>query len=608
MKNAIVTRSLRENISVQQLANRIAKLDLIPALQCVTTLSSRFFWTSELKKNQDIINPQNLSLLAKAIVLWANTKKDIDHNVIHRIDGSETEDLLLHMNSLEWYSKCALDEDKDATLISFLIRQAYISNITNDPLHNNIARTYFMFKKRLPTVTPDLLMESGRFSAAIDVTLDEFWVLTAAIFTFYFDLAKEHNYSWLFTADLVKDSPRKDEINATVAKVLRVIARSPDELRQIYQVDDSKYKCSDDLVGFWQSEFSILRDYPVIRVADDRYCAPFPSYSFLRGSIGFYYDLIDEYAKKEEVEHPDNPNPFDNVVSGTLGAVFQDYVGEHLKQLHGADKALHPEFKYGSKGQKADTPDWILQRLDQLPVFIECKARRPALDLQRYGGLDALRTEIRSVVARALKQFTKFILKADANTKGIEQYANLPKMIYVLVLYDLLPFHALPQIRDIIDQETKSECPDWPRISERVLFLPISVRELEMGIGLELSKGITFETQLEEYAKYRSSATIKYHGPAQVEFPLHYEEYIQIQYNDGAFISNPLCNNLWDEFMRFAFELIYDESLADFERERREEHIRMKAFDFWQDRGCPQGSALDDWLKAEAEIDRDKIR
>lgn len=54
------------------------------------------------------------------------------------------------------------------------------------------------------------------------------------------------------------------------------------------------------------------------------------------------------------------------------------------------------------------------------------------------------------------------------------------------------------------------------------------------------------------------------------------------------------------------------EPAAPYEHERitgpsREELIRRRAYDLYQRNGCVDGHALDDWLAAEAELDRDVI-
>lgn len=114
----------------------------------------------------------------------------------------------------------------------------------------------------------------------------------------------------------------------------------------------------------------------------------------------------------------------------TFQLLFQRYVGLQLEQLSRARECLSPEFSYGKKGQRADSPDWILTRPGELPVFFECKARQPALAWQSGATPDQIDQDIRQTITHALGQITKFLKRVDAGERGTERYKGIDRIIY----------------------------------------------------------------------------------------------------------------------------------------------------------------------------------
>jgi hypothetical protein len=394
-----------------------------------------------------------------------------------------------------------------------------------------------------------------------DVTISEFWTITSAILAYYFSLGLQKVSGWPFDENFFNNSPQKDGAARSLKKVLSAIARTPSELRDIYYADNSKYTSKNQPVGSWQTEFNILRDYPVIRVEGDKYCAPFPLFVFQRGSIGFYYDIIDEYAKHERAANPDNKNPNDNRATQCLGLFFQDYVGKQLAQIIDNPSELQAEFKYTVGKSEMDTPDWVLCRKDKPVVFIECKARRPSLTMQHRTTLDGIRCEIRTVIARAIRQFYKFIHNVERDGfNDLARYKGMTDLIYVLVLYDPFPWHATPFVRKMIDEISGELDVNQRFIRERLKFVPMSVRELEQGIVIDIDGKMPFEQQLLNYATYRNTAPF-IDGQC---ISNHFEEFVQMNYNNSQFVNNPLCIRLWEQFMDDAFRFICNEGISEY--------------------------------------------
>jgi len=597
-----LTLSFDRAVPPDELRSVVEQINLREGLEFVTKWSARAY----REPNDELIsavNPLNLSLLAKAFALWGNP----EGRPIRRTDEADTDErlwLIKASNSLPWHSRRSVVDDYRNTMISYFIRQAHMIVATDDPLDANVARTYAMFHDIIGRGGFPVLNPSAELEALSGVTAEDLWVLTMAIFSFYVSYGHVDPRVWIFRPDFVQDSPRAGEINAVLRRVLERVARTPEELRVLYNATPSKYRDTTGVEGYWISEFNILRDFPIIRLSEDEYCAPFPPFAFVRGSAGFYFDILDEYARRERENNPRNPNPYDNAMNRTLGGVFQAYVGDHLKLLPGADESLLAEFRYGKKGNSGDTPDWILARPERIPVFFECKARRPTLGLQCYAREQDIDEEITRVVARALAQFTEFISRADAGIEKIAKYGKLPRYIYTLVLYEPFAFHALREIRERIEEEAIRLDPRWNTIRGRVLFVPMWIRELETAVGLELERGISIEEQLERYATYRMTAEVDQSGPLPV-FPRHLEEFLQEQWNNSRRIVNPLCQAYWDAFCSVAYERIFDENLDAYEAKAKHRATEKIAYRLWVERGRPLWDADTDWRRAEEILDAD---
>jgi hypothetical protein len=597
------TVSLDRTVSPAELRAAVSQISLREGLEFVTKQSARHF-REATEASIPLVNSLNLSLLAKAFVLWGNP----GGRSLRRTGGADDERVLLlqAVNSLPRYPSPTSQAELDESVVSLLVRQAHMIVATSDPLDANIARTYSMFHDIIGEGGYEVADPSSELLRTFGVSAEDLWTLALAMFSFHIAYARVDPRVWLFrTSEFVRDSPCIDQVNDAFGRVLARVSLTPEQFRERYYAEGSKYRDPHGRDGCWISEFNILRDFPVVRLGDDEYCAPFPVFAFTRGSVGFYFDLVEEHAQRELAQNPDNENAYDNAMSRTLGAVFQTYVGRQLSRLDGAREHLRPEFRYGPRGAAADTPDWLLWRPGRLPVFFECKARRPTLDVQRYGRPQDIEDEVRKGVAKALRQFTRFVQRADSGTAGLERYVNLPRMVYALVLYEPFAFHMLPDMRRLIDRVATELEPRWNDIRERVLFVPMWVRELETAVGLELNSGVPIEDQLEAFALYRDQAMrVERWVNNTPVFPRHLEEFLQENWNGGRRIVNPHCQELWNYFCGTAFQWIFGEDLHDYERDVRHRAIQVRAHQLWEERGRPSNDDWADWFLAEREIDK----
>jgi hypothetical protein len=586
---AMMTVSLGREISPVELRNWVAQIDLRDGLRFVTQMSARTF-VHATDESLRLANSHSLAILAKAMVLWA----DPNGRPLRRSATQEEEGLLLlaAANSLPWHSRHAAETDTDRVVLSMLIRQAYQRVAADDPLDGLIARTWMMFHDIISEGGFDVADPSAELVNEFGVSAEDLWTLCLAVFSFYATITNANPNRWTFDpSNFVAEGPRREEINAMLSRVLQRIALSAEEFRLRYAAADSKYRDPSGQDGHWISEFNILRDFPIVRVGPSEYCAPFPIFAFTRGAAGFYFDLWDVFFQRT--------GRADNAMTTTLGDVFQEYIGAQLRQLDGRHEHLREEFAYGPD-LSMQTPDWILARPNQVRVFFECKARRPTLDVQRYARVADQEDELRKGLVKAMRQFARFLHRADNGAAGLEEFAGLERCVLAVVMYEPFPFHCVPDIRRMIERLAAEVEPLWAQIRDRVIFVPMWVRELETAVAAEVTLGIPIESQLEQFASYRESARRieRWEGGLPV-FPSHLEEFLQERFHNSRRIANPLCQSIWESFCAFAQRRIFDEDIEIIEQEIRDLTTRRLAYELWERRSCPLWDAFTDWHQAE---------
>lgn len=593
---AIMTMDQGEEISFQELRRQIEPINLRDGLRFVTQMTARQF-VYATDESLRLVNSQNLAILAKAFVLWANPAG----RLLNRNSAGQDEEgywLLAGVNSLPWHSRLAAEVDTDTSVLSMIIRQAFLRVAADDPLDGLIARTWMMFHEVIAEGGFGVADPSAELETEFGVSAEDLWTLCLAIFSFYTTITTAPPYPWMFNPrTFVAEGPRRDEINGVLAKVVNKISLTPNEFREKYAAPDSKYRDQIGRDGYWISEFNILRDYPIVRLGPDEYCAPFPIFVFTRGAVGFYFDLDEIFAQRKLAANPNTSNPYNHAMRSTLGDVFQRYVGCQLRLIERDPSALREEFFFGPNGQMRTT-DWILRR-SALPVFFECKARRPTLEIQRYARPEDWEDELRKGLVSAAGQFARFLDRVDQGVEGLETFAGLQRCILVIMTYEPFPFHMIPDIRRLMERLTVEEQPLWTRLRDRITVVPMWIRELETAVAAELQFGIPIETQLQEYAAYReSSRRVERWENNMPVFPRHLEEFLQERYNNSRRIENPLCQSVWDSFCAHAQRRIFDEDIEIAEREIREIATRTLAFSLWEQRGRPLWDADTDWLEA----------
>jgi len=154
---------------------------------------------------------------------------------------------------------------------------------------------------------------SGELQKLLGVSVQELWLVGFMIYTYHFSVTALDGRKCVFDPGVfVLEGSRKQEMEALIRRVLDTICLTPEQYRERYAADGSKYREPSGREGYWISEFSILRDFPVVSLGDGRYCAPYPTYALTRVLDGFYYDLLNEFARRK-IASGAKDNPYDNV-------------------------------------------------------------------------------------------------------------------------------------------------------------------------------------------------------------------------------------------------------------------------------------------------------
>jgi hypothetical protein len=185
--------------------------------------------------------------------------------------------------------------------------------------------------------------------------------------------------------------------------------------------------------GYEKYRLSPLLTKPVVRpdLAPDGiqgiHLVPAPQYLIRRVSDGLYHALAT--ASDAGGRH----NPF----KSAFGFVFQDYVGKLLESA--SDAIVLPEWEYGPKSARVQTPDWLILEGDRL-VIVEVKQSALTLATKVLGSLDTLAADLQKTLLGGARQLVKFKAAVEARAPGLETLAGAKHIELMLVTHDPLPW------------------------------------------------------------------------------------------------------------------------------------------------------------------------
>lgn len=169
-------------------------------------------------------------------------------------------------------------------------------------------------------------------------------------------------------------------------------------------------------------------DRPPTDAPKDVYLAPTPTYLARRVTDGVYHALskAHEGARKE------------NAFRAAFGFAFQEYVGALLEAGSPKGSVLR-EWTYGKRGQRRQTPDWLVLEGDCLLV-IEVKQSVVTLQTKILGHMDVLTASLERTLAAAVRQLLGFKRALLTDAPGLARLSAVRHVELLVVTFDEVPF------------------------------------------------------------------------------------------------------------------------------------------------------------------------
>jgi hypothetical protein len=170
---------------------------------------------------------------------------------------------------------------------------------------------------------------------------------------------------------------------------LERVSCDAERFRRVAESED--YKVHESL--FEQFGFNPLRRFPIINVGESRYLAVDPELIVERVTLGLFYDLFER-----------NRTQF----TQRFGHAFDQFIGRSLESAFPRDRlwsAAEWEQRAGKREQKIKLSDRAYLG-DNLTVLIECKSRRPSLELTTYGNEESI-ASLANGIAEAVAQLVR---------------------------------------------------------------------------------------------------------------------------------------------------------------------------------------------------------
>jgi hypothetical protein len=205
------------------------------------------------------------------------------------------------------------------------------------------------------------------------------------------------------------------------------------------------------------------------------YITPIPTLICEKVTRGLYFSLSDYFNNGRN-------NPF----RGAFGSVFEEYVGLLLKQTFGEEN-VKCQWKYGSKKQPKDTPDWFVIQ-NKIAVLIEVKHSGLHLNSKMWGDIEQVQKDLKNTIGAGVNQMWGFENDIVNGLCSIPDWFNNIQIVERLVItYDRSYF-----LNWILRDEIRSL---YPSIPATYHWHTIAVEELEYFLGIT---GANFIEALQE--------------------------------------------------------------------------------------------------------------
>lgn len=142
--------------------------------------------------------------------------------------------------------------------------------------------------------------------------------------------------------------------------------------------------------------------------------------------------------------------------SDFYGKAFERYVG-YVLSPHFESSQLISEFEYGAKAKRRRTSDWIVGEGKTVHLF-ECKNKRlQRLTTKETGSEEALITDLKKGVCKAISQLLRVQEDALKGDLRIESIPKIKNFVFLIIIPEALPLAHDPFMADLIEENTLSE-------------------------------------------------------------------------------------------------------------------------------------------------------
>lgn len=342
--------------------------------------------------------------------------------------------LTKHQDPTSYPIRSAADLDR------FMIRVAYqqFPDFYGD--NDTLARTRLLFRTCAAAVVSNTQFDIDRaYREATGLTLDQAWDLTLALLGLLLSKNGGIQHGFINPGDLRQTMSETD-----VRRFIGMISISPQEFRARMQSTEYRVDCMETFNP------NPLVNWPIIRLANDRWVVPVIPYLFRRATEQVFYDVIKHGGRE---------------FASFFGHVFEEYVDRILSVLEPSYEIVR-ERRYVRNGQPYDTCDRIILK-DGDAILLECKTKRLGLRTKFTADRELLRNDLTDAgkagdkgnVVHAIRQLHRTDTDIRANCTGLEDlHSKITGKSYPLVLV-LDPYYLAnaPYIKGIISEELRGD-------------------------------------------------------------------------------------------------------------------------------------------------------
>lgn len=490
------------NYTIEELKKEIKVYRKVELLKLIAKYSNEFFKKKKISEGE--LNLISLSRLTSLII----SNEDGEEN--KTINENEFYSILKKVNSLEnnyAIREISTQEDID----NYLLKTSYSQFILNIPdFGYSLANTWFLFKKN------NLLKDSQ------NKNLNDY----------FFEKYKtnfEQFASIIFLLHLNSDDgiinlskfENNNEILDNLPKIFNIYAKSLEELSKIIKND--KYNKTDNYLY----KFNILRDFPLIRIDEKKYLIPIRHFLLQKISGQTYFDILDYFSDKEEIDNPKNLNKYDNSFSRFYGEATENLLYEFIKTTESSINVSSEFIFKRGKDEKKSSDITICE--GNVLFLIQQKNKRAILDSQ-IGNLESYKQDLEKAIIKPFIQNLK-LLNDTYFLDEITRRFNIDS-IEIIFSISLTPedfyIKEIGSIKDFLEKRVNEENKKVG-LKYNIVHLFTSLTGFQKAVDISCDLKKSLKDIILEYINYQKTPK-KITPNTFMEFQYSFKDYLIIKY------------------------------------------------------------------------------